>query len=106
MMLAGIAATPVSGGDLASDSLEVGEVVPPVVAFTDDDRGIIPIVVADAIRREVDIAQRGLSLMRAIIAYETLPVIFLPFDVFKDFLHDGFGAVSHVLQHFSKTAFE
>lgn len=36
MMLARVTVTPITGSDLAIHALEVGEVIQPVIAFTDD----------------------------------------------------------------------
>lgn len=36
VMLARVAIAPIAGSDLASHALEVGEVIQPVIAFTDD----------------------------------------------------------------------
>ena len=61
VMLADVAAAPFGGGHLADDALEIGEVVQPVVALAQDGGWVVPVVVAGAVRRKVDVAAGGLA---------------------------------------------
>ena len=72
-MLAGIAVAPICGSDTARHAFEVREVIQPVVTFADDGGRVVPVVVAVAVRREMDVAQRGLPRVGLLIPNKAIP---------------------------------
>jgi len=106
VVFAGVAVAPIRGGDFAGHAFEIGEVVEPIVTFADYSGWVIPIVVTNAVRRKMDIAQRGFTGMCFVVTDESLPKIFVFGNSGKGLFHDGFGTVPHILEHFTNAAFK
>lgn len=77
VMLPDIAIAPVPSGDFARLAFEIRKVMQPVVAFAGDRSWIVPVVVAVAIGREVNVTQRSLTRMSLFIADKAFPQIIL-----------------------------
>ena len=73
VMFTSIAITPFGRGDHASDAFEVGEVFQPVVTLAQHSTGIVPIVIALTVRREMHVAYCRLTGIFLFIADEALP---------------------------------
>ena len=75
VVFADVAVAPLGGGDRAGNPFKVGEILAPVIALARDRGRIIPIVVAFAVRRKMDIPQRGLTGMSLLVTGKALPQI-------------------------------
>ena len=73
VMLADISVTPVRRGDFSCHSLEVWEIIAPVVALTEDFVRVVPIVIAVAVRGKMHVTQRGPARVGPFVADKALP---------------------------------
>lgn len=77
VVFANIAITPLGRCHRTDLSFELGEVIEPVITLAQDRAGIIPIVIALAVGREVDVPHGSPPGCGLVIADEAPPQVFL-----------------------------
>ncbi len=75
MMLTGIPIPPIPGRHLAFNPFKVGKIVQPVITLTDHSGGIAPVIITDAVRREVDVSKGGIPGTHPVVAAKAFPQI-------------------------------
>lgn len=95
---AGVAVAPVAACHRAGRACEI-RIVEPIVGATDDGARIAPIVIAVAVRGEMDVAYAGTAGIVLVIPNKPLPHVLLTPMVAVRLLHDRFSAMAEALQH-------
>src|SRR5919108_6042731 len=93
VMFASIAVSPLCRCHGPHLPFEIGEVLEPVITFTEHRARVIPVIIPLAVWREVNISYGGSTRPRIFIADEALPPILLALQVLERFFQNGLGAV-------------
>jgi len=103
VMGAGIALPPVAGVHDLSFPVEKGKVLPGVIPASDLAL-VAPVVIAEAVGGEVDVAHLGPARMRLVVTRKSFPEVGLASQVAEEGFDHGLRPVAHVLQHFPDAA--
>ena len=104
MMSADVTFAPFAGGYITDVPFEVREIQQPIVAFTLDSGGVVPVVVAFGIGSEMDVADRRFTGGNFLVADEALPQVGVSRQPFESLEQHGLSPVSERFQHLAHTA--
>ncbi|MBV6465025.1 MAG: hypothetical protein PGMFKBFP_00293 [Anaerolineales bacterium] len=105
-MQADFAAAPLRRGDGSDVAFEIREIEQPVVALAEDRARVVPVVVALAVGRVVDVADGGPARRGLVVADETRPQVGLASERLEGLEHDRLRAVTVRFEHLADASLE